>query len=240
MLDRIKRVLDWATVEGWRTGDNPARWSGLLEHKLTRKSSSEVRHHASLHYRDVPDFVSALRAREAASARALEFLILTACRSGEVRGATWEEFDLVSKVWTIPATRMKARSEHRVPLTDRMLEIIVSMQPDPEKRHGLIFHSSVGSMMSDMVFKALMDRMGKTGITAHGFRSSFREWAGDEYGAPDDIAEAALAHSYGTAVQRAYRRSPAFQLREKLMIAWGQHCADQPVTQNVVQLRPTA
>lgn len=237
LLDRIKRVLDWATVENWRTGDNPARWVGFLEHKLTRPVAA-VKHHASMHYRDVPQFVADLKLRPASSARALELLVLTACRSGEVRGAVWAELDLVSRVWTIPAERMKARKEHRVPLTDRMIEIVAGQQPDEDKREGLIFPSSTGSIMSDMVFKSLLERMGRKVVTAHGFRSSFREWAGDEYGAADDIAEAALAHSFGSQVQRAYRRSPAFQLREKLMIAWGQHCASQTVATNVVKLRP--
>lgn len=237
LLDRIKRVLDWATVENWRKGDNPARWIGFLEHKLARPVAA-VKHHASMHYRDVPQFIADLKLRPASSARALELLVLTACRSGEVRGAVWAELDLVSRVWTIPAERMKARKEHRVPLTDRMIEIVTGQQPDEDKREGLIFPSGTGSIMSDMVFKSLLERMGRKVVTAHGFRSSFREWAGDEYGAADDIAEAALAHSFGSQVQRAYRRSPAFQLREKLMIAWGQHCASQTIATNVVKLRP--
>lgn len=224
LLDRIKRVLDYAIVEGHRSGENPARWTGYLEHKLPRPRQT-VQHQPAMPYREVPALVAQLRERDAVSARALEFLILTAGRSGEVRGATWEEMDVEGKVWTIPASRMKARLEHRVPLSARALEILRTMAPKPEKASGLVFPSSrAGVPLSDMVFKALFDRMGLQGITAHGFRSSFRDWAGDEAGAPAEVAEAALAHVVGSKVERAYRRSDAFQRRKDLMDRWADYC----------------
>jgi len=190
-----------------------------------------------MHYRDVPPFTATLRPREAVSARALELLILTACRSGEVRGMVWSEVDFESATWTIPAARMKARVEHRVPLGPRALEILREMSAG-RPLEGLVFPSSKpGRPLSDMTFKALMDRLKISGATAHGFRSSFRNWAGDEYGADDDIAEAALAHQWGSKVKRAYRHSPAFERRRQLMLAWDAYCSNTEPATNVVRLR---
>lgn len=224
LLDRIKRVLDYAIVKDLRTSENPARWTGFLEHELPRPSTL-VRHQPAMPYAQVPSFVARLREREAISAKALEFLILTATRSSETRNATWQEIDLDTAVWTIPASRMKARTEHRVPLSPRVVEILKSLRPDDRPLKGLVFPSLRGGVpLSDMVFKALFERMGVTGVTAHGFRSSFRDWAGDETDAPGEVAEAALAHIVGTKVERAYRRSEAFLRRRTLMLDWASYC----------------
>jgi integrase len=190
-----------------------------------------------MHYRNVPKFVADLRLRDATSARAFEFLILTACRSGEVRGAKWDEIDLTAAVWTIPAERMKARVEHRVPLGPSAVALL-RQRLAAEPTQSLVFPSAkAGSPLSDMTFKALMLRMKVGGATAHGFRSSFRDWAGDEYGASDDVAEAALAHQWGNKVKRAYRRNPAFERRRELMIAWECYCTGAAWADNVVRLR---
>lgn len=234
LLDRIRRVLDFATVEGLREGDNPARWSGHLEHRLAPVRRGE-RHQPSMPYRQVPGFVAKLPPQPGIAAVAMEFLILTACRSSEVREAVWSEFDFIGNTWTIPAARMKNRAKHTVPLTPRILEILNELAP-AEARTGLVFPGSKpGRPLSNMAFKALMNRMGVTNVTSHGFRSSFRNWAGDEYRAMEEVAEAALAHSFGSKVRNAHRGDPAFDSRIQMMQAWDRYCAG--THDNVVRLR---
>lgn len=227
---RIERVLDAAKAKGFRTGENPARWRGHLDHLLPKRAKLTRGHHAALPYTDVAAFVAELRERDGMSALALEFAILTAARSGEVRGATWAEMDLEAAVWTVPAERMKAAREHRVPLPPRAVAILekVKLLADPG---GLVFPSAKpGTPLSDAAFAALLKRMGKaTGaITPHGFRSSFRDWAWEVSAFPRDLAETALAHVVGDETERAYRRGDALARRREMMEAWARYCDSEP------------
>lgn len=221
---RIERILDAAKVEGHREGENPARWRGHLEHTLPKAAKLSRGHHAALPYRDVPAFVAALRARVADSARALEIIILTAARSGEVRGMRASEVDLDAAVWTVPAERMKGGRPHRVPLSRPALAILAPRLAavGPE---DLLFTNTRGGALSDMVFEALFRRAKIDNITTHGFRSSFRDWAGDETDFPREVIEAALAHLVGDDVELAYRRGDAMEKRRQLMDLWASFVA---------------
>ncbi len=224
---RIERVLDAAKAKGFRTGENPARWRGHLDHLLPKRQKLTRGHHAALPYGEVSDFIADLRGREAVAALALEFLILTAARSGEVLGATWGEIDLKAKVWTVPATRMKAGREHRVPLSKRAVTVLEAMKPlatspaaNAKQADLPVFPGRArGGVLSSMALAMLLRRM-KVTTTAHGFRSSFRDWAGEVSTFPREVAEAALAHTVGDATERAYRRGDALEKRRKLMEAW--------------------
>jgi integrase len=206
--NRIERILDAASVRGFRTGTNPAAWRGNLDHLLKRQRSD--RHHEAMAYGAVPAFVAQLRERGGVAASALEFIILTAVRLSEAIEATWDEFDLDAKLWLIPADRMKAGKEHRVPLSDRACQILPDMQI--ERRVDRVFNVSIRTIQNTV------GAMG--GETVHGFRSSFRDWAGDVAHAPREIAEEALAHAVGNQTERAYRRGDALDQRRKLMEAW--------------------
>jgi integrase len=220
---RIERVLDYATVKGWRTGENPARWRGHLKNALPARQKLARGHHAAMPYAQVPAYVKRLQSAEAMAARGLEFLILTASRSGEVMGAQWPEFDLEKAVWTVPAERMKAGKEHRVPLSPRAVAIIKDLHET--KVNDFVFPGEKKERpLSPMAFAMLMRRMKVSQYTAHGFRSAFRDWAGDETSYPRELAEAALAHRVGDETERAYRRSDALDRRRKLMVAWADHC----------------
>lgn len=231
---RIERVLDAAKAKGLRDGENPARWRGHLEHFLPKRQKLTRGHHAALPYQAVPAFVRDLSTRSGTSALALEFLILTAARSGEVRGATWSEVDLIEQVWTVPARRMKAGRAHRVPLSSRAAEILRIVKPLTGGRpDDLIFPSNgIHKPLSDAAFSALLKRMGHQPgeLTTHGFRSSFRDWAGEATEFPRELAEAALAHVVGDETERAYRRGDALERRRTLMNAWAEHVLRQPVT----------
>ena len=239
---RIERILDAAAIDPdvQRKGENPARWKGHLEHLLPALGKLQRGHHPAMHYDSVPTFLAKLRTREAGAARALEFLILTASRSGEVRLARWNEFDLQKMLWTVPATRMKARREHRVPLTVRMGEILHEMAQLPEKEreeNALVFPGQKpGKPMSDMTLAAVLKRMKIENVTVHGFRSSFRDWAGELTDFPRETAEAALAHVFGDATERAYRRGDALEKRRRMMEAWEAYCCGHAAANNVVQL----
>lgn len=231
---RIEAVLDWALAHKYRQGDNPARWMGCLEKLLPAPSKvRRVEHHAALPYAQLPAFIADLRRREGASAQALEFLILTASRSGEVRGMTFDEIDFAKKVWTIPAARMKAGRDHSVPLSDRALELLRVQHGDGA---GLVFPGQAGKPLSDMSLTAVMRRMNRADLTAHGFRSSFRDWAGDETDFAREIAEAALAHVVGDKAEQAYRRSDALEKRRRLMQQWADYCEGKRIGK-VVRLR---
>lgn len=221
---RIERILDAAKVEGHRQGENPARWRGHLEHTLPKPGKLSRGHHPALPYAEVPVFVAALRTRVAASARALEFIILTAARSGEVRGMRASEVDLDSGIWTVPAERMKAGRQHRVPLSRAALDLLAPRLAVID-RNDFVFANSRGDMLSDMAFKRLNLRVGVEGITTHGFRSSFRDWAGDETDFPREVMEAALAHMVGNEVELAYRRGDALEKRRQLMELWASFVA---------------
>lgn len=217
---RIERVLDAARVGGHRSGENPARWRGHLDVLLPRPGKLKRGHHAALPYKDVPGFFVELRARPAPSARAMELLILTAARSGEVRGMSWSEINFDESLWTIPKARMKGNREHRVPLTPYALDLLRTLKPVDAAPDSLIFPTRTGTKQSDMVFTALLKRMKHGNVTAHGFRSSFRDWAADETDHPREIIEASLAHLVGDDTERAYRRGDALAKRRHLMTDW--------------------
>lgn len=230
---RIEAVLDWAKTRGLRDGENPARWRGHLENLLPRKSKiAPIVHHAAMAYAEVPTFVAKLREVEGNAARALEFTILTGVRTSEALNAVWAEFDQTAGVWTIPAARMKAAREHRVPLSDRALEVLTAMAA--QRSGDFVFPGRRGGRpLSNMTFLMLLRRM-KLGVTAHGFRSSFRDWAGERTNFPREIAEAALAHSIGDDVEAAYRRGDALEKRRRLMGAWTAFCGTPPAERGVV------
>jgi integrase len=221
---RIERVLNAAKAKGYRTGENPAAWRGHLENLLPRQSKLSRGHHAALPYADVPDFVAKLREREAVAALALEFAILTATRSGEVLNARWDEIDLEAKTWTIPAERMKAAREHRVPLSDPALSILVKLSAS--RVSEFVFPGQRPNQpLSVMAMEMVLRRMGVAdAVTVHGFRSSFRDWAGNETSFPRELAEHALAHVIGDKAEQAYRRGDALEKRRALMAAWSAHC----------------
>jgi integrase len=228
---RIEVILDWAKVRGYRDGENPARWRGHLDKLLPPRSKvRKVEHHAALPYAKLPGFIGDLRAQEGVAARALEFAILTAARTGETIGAKWPELNLAEKIWIIPAERMKARKEHRVPLSTRALTILKEMdalrrQSDqaaaPEE---FVFPGGkLGKPLSDTAMDRLLRRMNRD-ITVHGFRSSFRDWAAERTSFPSEVVEMALAHAVGSKVEAAYRRGDLFEKRRQLMEAWERFC----------------
>lgn len=221
---RIERVLDAAKAKGLRAGDNPARWRGHLDALLPKRQKLQRGHHPALPHASVPAFVAELQKRRATAALALEFAILTAARSGEVLGATWVEIDRKAKIWTVPAVRMKAGKEHRVPLSDRALEILDEAAAQ-RTDGGFVFPGPrKGKPLSNMAMAMLLRvRMKRPEITVHGFRSSFRDWAGECTSFPREVAEAALAHTVGDEVERAYRRADALEKRRKLMEAWAKY-----------------
>ncbi len=227
---RLEAVLDYAKAKGWRDGENPARWKGHLANILPPRQKLTKGHYPAMPYGDLPAFYKRLKNEDALSARGLEFLILTAARTGEVLGATWDEIDLDGALWVIPAARMKAKRDHRVPLSKPALALVRALA---ETRTGnIVFPGQKPKMpLSNMAFSALLKRMYVEGATPHGFRSSFRDWAGDCTSFPREVAEAALAHKAGDSTEQAYRRSDALEKRRKLMSAWADFCTaqDRPV-----------
>ena len=220
---RIESILDWATVRGYRKGENPARWKGHLDKLLpARAKVQKVEHHAALPYSEIAIFMADLRKREGISARALEFSILTAARSGEVRGAKWEEFDLVARTWTVPANRMKAGKEHRVPLS---LGVITLLQCIPHVEGSpYVFTAPRGDVLSDMGLTAVLRRMKRGELTQHGFRSTFRDWAGETTAFPREVIEHALAHQLRDKSEAAYQRGDLLRKRVDLMDEWSRYC----------------
>jgi integrase len=217
---RIERILDWATVQEFRRGENPARWRGHLDALLPAKTKVRaVKHHPALPYVELPAFMAALRKRDSISARALEFTILTATRTGEAIGARWDEIE--GTVWTIPAERMKAGRPHRVPLSDRALAIIEAL---PRESSGLVFPGSRGASISNMAMLELLRGMNGNGYTTHGFRSTFSDWAREQTGYPRDVIEMALAHAIKDKSEAAYRRGDALEKRRRLMADWARYC----------------
>ena len=235
----MENVLAWAISRNLRKNDNPARWRGLLQTQLPAPSKiKKVKHHAALPITEVGAFVKELRKLEGNGARALEFAILTAARSGEVLGATWSEIDLENKIWTIPAERMKAGKEHRVPLSSAAVKVLNGQQPGEGK--DLIFPAPRGGQLSDMTLSAVTRRMGAKAVP-HGFRSTFRDyWAAERTNYPRDAAEMALAHSIGNKVEAAYRRGDLFEKRRRLMDAWDGYCAGAVPAGEVVPIRREA
>jgi integrase len=224
---RIERVLDAAKAKGLRSGENPARWRGHLDALLPPRHRLTRGHHAAMPYDDVPAFIGRLRASESVSALALEFAIFTAARSGEVLGARWDEIDLDAKLWTVPAARMKAGREHRVPLTARALAILQTVEKVQTGEH--VFPGQQrGKSLSIMALAMVLRRLNLENVTVHGFRSAFRDWAGNETSFSREIAESALAHAVGDMTERAYRRSDALERRRELMDAWSRYCETGP------------
>ena len=223
MRGRIEKVLDAAKAKGLRAGENPARWRGHLDHLLPKRQKLQRGHHPAMPWSEVPAFVARLKESRSIGALALEFVILTACRSGEVlrsvrngeiMGACWAEVDRTTKVWTIPAVRMKAGLEHRVPLSDRALAILC--EAEKVRRGDFVFPGQRGDQpLSEMALELILRRMHVKPYTVHGFRSSFRDWAGECTSFPREIAEAALAHAVGDKVERAYRRGDALERRPR-------------------------
>lgn len=234
---RIENVLDAAKAKGHRSGENPARWRGHLDQLLPKRQRLSRGHHTALAYEALPMFMADLRSRDAVAACALEFVILTAARSGEVLGAQWEEIDLGKKIWTIPPARMKAGREHRVPLSPRAIEIVEAMQARGSQPY-LFPGSKPETPLSTMAMAMLLRRM-KADITVHGFRSTFRDWASETTGFPHEVCEMALAHTIANKAEAAYRRGDLFDKRRKLMEAWAGYCAS-PKEGKVVPLRSSA
>jgi integrase len=234
---RVESILDWATARGYRRGENPARWRAHLENLLPKKSKvRRVKHHAALPYPELGSFMSELREREGVPARALEFAILTAARTGEVIGARWEEIAVAERVWIIPIERMKAGKEHRVPLSDAALAVVDKMAEI--RQDDFVFPGiRAGRPIGKLSFFLVLRRIGRGDLTAHGFRSTFRDWAAESTAFPTEVAGMALAHSVGDAVERAYRRGDMFTKRKLLMDAWAGFCDGGPADGEVVPIR---
>jgi integrase len=242
---RLENILDWAKVRGYRDGENPARWRGHLDKLLpARGKVSKVEHHAALPYTELPAFMAKLRTREATAARALEFAILTGARTGEVIGARLDEINERENVWTVPADRMKAGKEHRVPLAVRALGIVngIDRQSDEQSDAGaFVFAGEKPTKpLSNMALLMLLRRMGRDDLTAHGFRSTFRTWAAERTNFPREVIEAALAHTIGNKVEAAYQRGDMFEKRRRLMEAWAQFCATAPAQERQSNVNGTA
>jgi integrase len=247
---RIESVLGWATTSRYRTGENPARWKGHLENLLaTLSKAGRTKHLPSLPWHRVGTFMAALKARDGVAARAVEFAILTACRSGEVRGARWAEFDLSGRVWTIPAARMKAKREHQVPLSEAAIALLSKLPKVGDT--DIVFAGTKGQPLSDMSLTAVVRRMNADdealwvdtngeSITVHGFRSSFRMWAAETTNYPREVAEHALAHQLPDAVERAYQRGSQFAKRTALMEEWSAYCDTVPAEAVVKAIRGVA
>jgi integrase len=224
LLGRIKTVLDFATVNEYRTGANPAQWTGYLSTQLpSPKKLQKVEHHPAVPYQMIGDFISKLRKSDSISAKAVEFLVLTAVRSGSVRQAEWSEIDFERKLWTIPAEHTKAKQEHRVPLTPQAIKLLKSLPRFVGS--NIVFPSPTGKALSDMALSQLMRRMQKSGeltveAVPHGFRSTFRDWAAEQTAYPDEIRKAASGHTVGDAVKEAYQRTDLLEKRRHLMVGW--------------------
>ena len=231
LRQRIEAVLDWATVSGFRTGENPARWGGHLEHKFANPSKIKaVENLPALPYEKVASFLIDLRGQVGVAARAMEFMILTAARTGEVRGGLWTEIDFEARAWTIPAERMKMKREHRVPLSDQAIAILRIVEPMHSERQPFLFPGArEGAGLSDGALLALLKRMKRSAVTPHGFRSTFRDWASELTNYPHEVQEMALAHVIKNKAEAAYRRGDLFEKRRSMMLEWANFC-DGPVS----------
>jgi integrase len=223
---RIESVLAWATVSGYRKGENPARWRGHLDHLLPKPSNVQKReHHPALPYSEIRGFLTQLRALSGVASLAMEFTILTAARTGEVIGARWEEVDLGKGLWVIPAERMKAKKEHMIPLSPRAVAILKALEAT--RRNEYVFPGNgADAPLSNMAMNATLKRMNRQDITVHGFRSTFRDWAGEQTDFPKELIEHALAHQLKDKAEAAYHRSTLPEKRRKLMEAWANHCGE--------------
>jgi integrase len=233
---RIEAILDWAAVRGYRQGENPARWRGHLDHLLPNKAKiRRVEHRPALPYAEIGTFMAELRRQDGIGARALEFAILTGARTSEVIGARWDEFDFAERLWIVPAERMKSGREHRVPLSQPALAVIEYVTAI--RQNALVFPGArANRLLSHMTMLNALQRMERTDITPHGFRSTFRDWAAERTGFPAEVAEMALAHTISGKVEAAYRRGDLFEKRRQIMDAWAKFC-DMPAGGAVVPLR---
>ncbi|QIG96593.1 tyrosine-type recombinase/integrase [Bradyrhizobium sp. 6(2017)] len=232
---RIEAILDFAKTCGYRTGENPAAWDGNLANVLpARNTIAKVKHHAALPLAEVSGFMAQLATREGIATRALEFTILNASRTGEVIGSRWSEIDLDAKVWIIPAERMKAKKEHRVPLTGPCLELLKAL---PREGNFVFLGARKGVPISNMAMAEVLKRMGRSDITVHGFRSTFRDWAAERTSYPNHVVEMALAHVVGNKVEAAYRRGDLFAKRARLMADWAKYCISPKRSGDVLPMR---
>lgn len=238
---RIESVLDWATARKYRSGENPARWKGHLDKLLpARTKVKKTEHHAALPWEEIGVFMADLRKQEGIAAKAVEFTILTAARSGEIRGVTWEEIDLNAGVWIVPADRMKAKKEHRIPLSTKAITLLTEQKKlFPE---GFVFPGAKeGKPLSDMSLTAVLRRMERNEVTVHGFRSTFRDWAAESTAYPGEMVEMSLAHTIGNKVEAAYRRGDMFEKRRRLMQDWSDYCDRKDSTaDNVIPINSAA
>lgn len=218
---RMEAIIDAARARGYFSGENPARWRGHLDKILPARQRLSRGHHAALPYDLVPEFLEQLRARKAVAAMALEFAVLTAARTGEVLGATWEEIDFEKRMWVVPADRMKAGREHRVPLSSRAIELLTETN---KLESPFLFPGQRGGKLSGMAMAMLLRRMGHV-VTVHGFRSTFRDWASEMTAFPHEVCEMALAHTIANKAEAAYRRGDVFDKRRMLMDEWAQFCS---------------
>jgi integrase len=233
---RIEVILDWARVRGYRSGENPARWRGHLDHLLPARSKlRKVKHHAALPYMEIGTFMKELREMDGFGAAALEFLILTAARTGEVIGAQHSEIDLGARVWVVAAERMKGDREHRVPLSSAAIAVLERVQGASE---NYLFPGRDGKTpLSDMALLTVLARMNRGNITAHGFRSTFRDWAAECTNFPNEVVEIALAHAVANKTEGAYRRGDLLEKRRKLMDAWAAFCVRPRSSNSVIPLQ---
>lgn len=232
---RIENVLSWAAASDHRTGENPARWKGHLDQLLSKPSkTAKVTHHKALPWQDIAAFMSNLKKRDGTAAKALHFLILTAARSGEIRGASWDEIDLKTNLWTIPAERMKAGREHQIPLSNEAITLLKALPKMKDDNH--VFPAPRGGELSDMTLSAVTKRM-KAEAVPHGFRSTFRDWCAEDTSFPHNVAEMALAHTIGNKVEAAYRRGDLLAKRTKLMQEWANHCSIVTAKGEVIRLK---
>ncbi len=235
---RIAAVLDWAKAREYRMGDNPARWQGHLDKLLpARAKIARVKHHPAMAYEDISAFISELRTRKGIAARALEIAILTATRTSETIRAEWSEINMQEAVWTIPAERMKGDREHRVPLSDRVIDILEGL---PREDEWIFPGAKKGTPISKMALLSVLKHMGCASVTVHGFRSTFRDWTAETTGYPTHVAEKALAHAVADQVEAAYRRGDLFEKRRRLMADWAKHCAAPARDAKVIPINRSA
>ncbi len=236
---RMESILDWAKVKGYRDGENPARWRGHLDKLLPKKSKvRKPEHHAALPYGELPAFLIELRKQQGLAARALEFCILTATRSGETIGAQWSAIDLQTKTWLIPASRMKGGAEFKIPLSDRAIATLKEMESGRDLEGGFVFPGAQrGKPLSENAMYVRLQRMGRSDLTVHGMRSTFRDWAAERTSYPNHVIEMALAHAISNAVEAAYRRGDLFEKRCRLMEAWAAFCGAPTISSEVLPLR---
>jgi integrase len=229
LREKIEAIIDAATAKGLRQGDNPARWKGHLQHLLPKRQKLDKQHHAAMPYRELPAFWSRLRKVDTVAAMALQFTILTAARSGEVYGATWAEIDMVNKVWTLAPSRMKAGRQHRVPLSDTAIEVLQKCATI--RVNNYVFAGQRKEKpLSHVSMAKVLSRLGVESATPHGFRSAFRDFAGNETHFAREVCEAALAHSIGDSAEQAYRREDALDKRRQLMAMWASHvCGEDKI-----------